>query len=114
MSSCTYVLIYVDHILVTGSAPQLIQDVISKLNAHFALKQLGQVDYFLGIKVHHSPSWSSFIQSSQIYYKAKMENSKPIGSPMMSSCRLSKFGCDTMTDPTLCRSTLLVLYNILR
>jgi histone deacetylase 1/2 len=43
---CTYVLIYVDDILVTGSAPSLIQDVISKLNSHFAVKQLVQLIIF--------------------------------------------------------------------
>jgi histone deacetylase 1/2 len=107
---CTYVLIYVDDILVTGSAPQLIQNVISKLNASFALKQLGQVDYFLGIEVHHMPSGALLLNQAKyirdLLCKAKMENSKPIGSPMMSSCRLSKFGSDTMTDPTLYRSTV--------
>ncbi|MCH93029.1 retrovirus-related Pol polyprotein from transposon TNT 1-94 [Trifolium medium] len=35
-----------------------------------------------------------------------MDNCKPIGSPMVSSCRLSKFGTDTMADPTLYRSTV--------
>jgi histone deacetylase 1/2 len=80
----TYVLIYVDDILVTGSAPQLIQDVISKLNVSFALKQLGQVDYFLGIEVHHMPSGALLLNQAKyirdILCKAKMENSKPIGS----------------------------------
>jgi histone deacetylase 1/2 len=45
----TYVLIYVDDILITGSSSQLINDLIDKLHAQFALKRLGQVDYFLGI-----------------------------------------------------------------
>jgi histone deacetylase 1/2 len=106
----TYVVIYVDDILVTGSAPQLIQDVISKLNVSFALKQLGQVDYFLGIEVHHMPSGALLLNQAKyirdLLCRAKMENSKPIGSPMMSSCRLSKLGSDTMTDPTLYRSTV--------
>jgi hypothetical protein len=35
-----------------------------------------------------------------------MENCKPIGSPMVSSCRFSKFGTDTMQDPSLYRSTV--------
>jgi histone deacetylase 1/2 len=106
----TYVLIYVDDILVTGSAPQLIQDVISKLNVSFALKQLGEVDYFLGIEVHHMPSGALLLNQAKyirdLLCKAKMENSKPIGSPMMSSCKLSKLGSDVMTDPTLYRSTV--------
>jgi hypothetical protein len=44
---CTYVLIYVDDILITGSAPHLITDLINKLNIRFALKRLGQVDHTL-------------------------------------------------------------------
>ncbi|MCI14971.1 retrovirus-related Pol polyprotein from transposon TNT 1-94, partial [Trifolium medium] len=35
-----------------------------------------------------------------------MENSNPIGSPMVSSCRLSKHGTDILSDPTLYRSTM--------
>jgi histone deacetylase 1/2 len=107
---CTYVLIYVDDILVTGSSPNLIQDVISKLNSHFALKQLGSVDYFLGIEVHNLPTGALLLNQAKYIHdllcKAKMENCKPIGSPMMSSCKLSKIGSDTMTDPTLYRSTV--------
>jgi histone deacetylase 1/2 len=107
---CTYVLIYVDDILVTGSSPNLIQDVISKLNSHFALKQLGPVDYFLGIEVHNLPTGALLLNQAKYIHdllcKAKMENCKPIGSPMMSSCKLSKVGSDTMPDPTLYRSTV--------
>jgi histone deacetylase 1/2 len=54
--ACTYVLIYVDDILVTGSAPHLITDLIHKLSIQFALKELGEVDYFLGLEVQHTPS----------------------------------------------------------
>jgi histone deacetylase 1/2 len=35
-----------------------------------------------------------------------MDNCKPIGSPMVANCRLSKFGTDKMTDPSLYRSTV--------
>ncbi|CAJ2628272.1 unnamed protein product [Trifolium pratense] len=108
--SSTYVLIYVDDILIIGSAPHLIQDVIHKLNVHFALKQLGQVNYFLGIEVHHLPSGALLLNQAKyirdLLVKTKMANSKPIGSPMMSSCRLSIIGTDTMTDPTLYMSTV--------
>jgi histone deacetylase 1/2 len=51
--STIYVLIYVDDILLTGSAPQLIQDLINKLHQQFLLKQLGQIDYFLGIEAKY-------------------------------------------------------------
>jgi histone deacetylase 1/2 len=108
--SSTYVLIYVDDILITGSAPHLIQDVIHKLNVQFALKQMGQVDYFLGIEVHHLSSGALLLNQAKyirdLLSKTKMDNSKSIGSPMMSNCRLSTVGSDVMTDPTLYRSTV--------
>ncbi|MCH82167.1 retrovirus-related Pol polyprotein from transposon TNT 1-94, partial [Trifolium medium] len=108
--ACTYVLVYVDDILITGSAPHLIKDLIDKLNVKFALKQLGEVDYFLGIQVHHKPSGGLLLHQSKyikdLLNKTKMENCKPIGSPMVNTCRLSKFGTDTMQDASLYRSTV--------
>jgi histone deacetylase 1/2 len=108
--SCIYVLIYVDDILITGSSSQLISDLISKLNTHFALKQLGPVDYFLGIEVHHLPSGALLLNQTKyirdLLCKTDMDNANPIGSPMASSCRLSKFGSDVLPDPTLYRSTV--------
>ncbi|GAU43783.1 hypothetical protein TSUD_378080 [Trifolium subterraneum] len=108
--ACTYVLVYVDDILITGSDSHLIKDLIHKLNAKFALKQLGEVDYFLGIEVHHKQSGGLLLHQSKyikdLLVKTKMENFKPIGSPMVSGYKLSKFGIDAMTDPTLYRSTV--------
>jgi histone deacetylase 1/2 len=62
----------------------------------------------LGIEVHHLSSGALLLNQAKyvrdLLCKAKMEDSKPINSPMVSSCRLSKFGTDTMSDPTLYRS----------
>jgi histone deacetylase 1/2 len=108
--ACTYVLVYVDDILITGSSPQLITDLIHKLKSQFALKQLGEVDYFLGIEVKHMPSGGLLLHQSKyirdLLSKTNMENCKPIGSPMVANCRLNKFGIDEMTDPSLYRSTV--------
>ncbi|MCI78269.1 retrovirus-related Pol polyprotein from transposon TNT 1-94, partial [Trifolium medium] len=38
--------------------------------------------------------------------RTNMENCKPVGFPMVSSCRLSKFGTAAMSDPSLYRSTV--------
>ncbi|PNX93258.1 histone deacetylase, partial [Trifolium pratense] len=108
--ACTYVLIYVDDILITGSSSQLIEDLIHKLNIQFALKQLGEIDYFLGIEVHHMSSGALLLNQSKyikdLLVKTNMDNCKPIGSPMVSTCRLSKFGTDALSDPSLYRSTV--------
>lgn len=46
-----YVLFYVDDLIITGSDSLLISRVISYLQSHFALKDLGALSYFLGIEV---------------------------------------------------------------
>lgn len=53
-SSSLFVLVYVDDILVTGSSDVEVANLIVKLNKIFALKDLGEVNYFLGIQVKHT------------------------------------------------------------
>ena len=48
-STMLLVLVYVDDIIVTGSNNLLMNQLISSLNACFALKDLGALDFFLGI-----------------------------------------------------------------
>lgn len=45
------ILVYVDDIIITGSNAQLIQQVIDNLKSTFALKDLSELNYFLGIQV---------------------------------------------------------------
>ena len=44
-------LIYVDDILITGSNPKFVEKVIHQLGADFALKDLREFNYFLGLEV---------------------------------------------------------------
>ena len=46
----TIVLVYVDDIIITGSSPSMIQQVIQNINQAFALKDLGELHYFWGLK----------------------------------------------------------------
>jgi histone deacetylase 1/2 len=46
-----FVLIYVDDIIVTGSSDHAISTLLKNLTAHFAIKDLGNLHYFLGIEV---------------------------------------------------------------
>lgn len=50
----TYFLVYVDDILVTGSSPVEVQQVIASLSHTFAVKNLGSLHYFLGIQATYS------------------------------------------------------------
>jgi len=100
--------VYVDGILVTGSSLSLIQTIIAKLQANFSLKQLGQLDYFLGLEVKHLMDDSILMTQTKyicdLLHKINMAEAHPISSPMVSKCKLSKQGADLFSDPTLYRS----------
>jgi hypothetical protein len=46
-----FVLVYEDDIIVIGSSMEAISTLIKDLNTHFAIKDLGDLHYFLGIEV---------------------------------------------------------------
>ena len=47
-------LVYVDDILIIGSSQHEINSLVAKLNHNFALKDLGELSYFLRIQVQHT------------------------------------------------------------
>lgn len=50
-----YFLLYVDDILLTGSNTRFLSKVVTYLSSKFAVKQLGQLSYFLGVEAHWDP-----------------------------------------------------------
>ncbi|GJX46110.1 retrovirus-related pol polyprotein from transposon TNT 1-94 [Tanacetum coccineum] len=50
-SSFTAVLVYVDDLLITGSSQTKIQNLKSQLSSHFHMKDLGELNYFLGLEI---------------------------------------------------------------
>jgi len=99
-----FVLIYVDDILITGNST-LPFNSSSNLNQHFALKNLGSLQYFLGVEAH----WTSDggLHLSQTMYildllqKTNMISSKPQPTPMLSTSRLTKDVTTVVNDPSL-------------
>ncbi|XP_061354379.1 uncharacterized mitochondrial protein AtMg00810-like [Gastrolobium bilobum] len=106
--SCTYILVYVDDIIITRNNSDLIQLLIDQLHSKFALKQLGNLDYFLRIEVKHLSNGRILLSQSKyirdLLYKAGMAEAKGISTPMPSGCKLSKFGSNYVPDPSLYRS----------
>ena len=67
----------------------------------FTLKDLGEVDYFLGIQVRHTTEGLHLSQTKYIkdlLCKAKMQFSKSSSTPMTSGLKLSAHGSDPMEN----------------
>lgn len=76
---------YVYDILVIGSSEGAIQALITKLNDRFVLKDLGKVDYFLGIEVRKTEAGIHLSQTKYItdlLCKAKMQYARSVAAPM--------------------------------
>ncbi|MDV3140030.1 MAG: reverse transcriptase domain-containing protein [Sweet potato little leaf phytoplasma] len=103
-----FILVYVDDIIVTGSNPEYIQSLVSKLNSSFALKDLGNLDYFLGIQVLTLPNGGLLLSQSKyikdLLDRANMSDARSIASPMAANCRLTKESGSPLPDATLYRS----------
>jgi hypothetical protein len=61
----TFVLIYVDDILITSSLPQGTATLLHSLRVDFAIKDLGPLYYFLGMEATTTPD--GLILSQQRY-----------------------------------------------
>lgn len=94
-------LIYVDDIIMTGCGATVIQSLISALNRHFALKDLGPLSYFLGIEVTRSDQTLYFCDQKYITDFLKrfdMWDSKPHSTPMSSGPTISLYDGDALSD----------------
>ncbi|KAJ4817812.1 hypothetical protein LUZ62_030378 [Rhynchospora pubera] len=105
----TMVLVYVDDILITGSNPSLISSYISHLHNSFSLKDLGDINFFLGIQVTKTPTGLHLNQSKYIHdilVKANMVNAKHSPTPMSTSTLLSTDDSALFDNPKLFRSII--------
>ncbi|KAH9673912.1 retrovirus-related pol polyprotein from transposon RE1 [Citrus sinensis] len=103
------VLIYVDDILIIGSDNKLVEEVIGRLGSEFALKDLGDFNYFLGLEVTPSAAGMHLSQTKYIgdlLKKAQMIDSKGCPTPMSSSDKLVKDRGASFENPSLYRSLI--------
>ncbi|GJZ69159.1 retrotransposon protein, putative, ty1-copia subclass [Tanacetum coccineum] len=94
-SNVTFLILYVDDILIMGNNIPMLQGVKSYLGRCFAMKDLGEAAYILGIKIYRDRSQrliglcqSAYIE--KILKRYHMENSKRGSIPMQEKLRLSK------------------------
>ncbi|KAL5838605.1 hypothetical protein ACOSQ3_015774 [Xanthoceras sorbifolium] len=104
-----FLLVYVDDILLTGTDSYQIQQLISKLNATFALKNLGSVSYFLGFETHRDVSGLFLTQTKYIcdlLQKTNMLDCKPYDTPLSARTKLTLTAGAAFSDPTMYRSVI--------
>ena len=85
-------LIYVDDIIVTSSSPKSITTLLSDLKRDFALKDFGELNYFLGIEVRKEEDGILLTQekyAKEILTRVGMKNCKPATTPLSSTEKLS-------------------------
>ena len=97
-----YLLLYVDVIVMTGSNLALLHSFIGKLTHEFSTKDLGSLNYFLGLEAHRT-STSLFLSQAKYAYEillcAQLVDSKSVGTPMVVAQHLSMASPD-FDDPS--------------
>jgi hypothetical protein len=104
-----FILIYVDDIIITCSRPSAIDDLLNLLQCDFSIKDLGSLNFFLGIEVVPTAEGCLLSQNRYILDILRCTNMlacKPISSPMSTSTSLTAFEGTSFDDPTLYRSTV--------
>mgnify|MGYP000229260176 CR=1 FL=1 len=79
------ILLYVDDLVITGSDLAAISKVKSQMFEAFEMKDLGDLHYFLGIEVIHTPDDILLSQCHYVLnmlYKFSMTDCRPISTPL--------------------------------
>nr|GEW22904.1 ribonuclease H-like domain-containing protein [Tanacetum cinerariifolium] len=90
-SQVTYLLIYVDDIILTASCPALLQQIIGSLNNEFDMTDLGELNYFLGISVDRTPTCLFLSQKKyalQLIERTHMVTCNPSRTPVDTESKL--------------------------
>jgi hypothetical protein len=103
--------LYVDDIILTASTPELLQHVTELLHHEFAMTDLGDLSYFLGISVTRSPTGMPLSQRQyavDLLQRAGMLDCNPCATAIDTRCKLS-----ADEGPLRSIKALLVPYSIL-
>jgi hypothetical protein len=91
-SSDSFLVLYVDNILLIGNDVQMLDSVQEYLNNNFLIEDMGEAAYLLGIKIYIDRSRCLLALSQSTYLdkvlkRFRMENSKK------GNCQLSRVYC---------------------
>lgn len=108
-TSNTYVLVYVDDILVTGNDNNVIARVLHSLADRFSIKDPTDLHYFLGIEATRTKKGLHLMQRRYILdllAKNNMTEAKQVSTPLPSSPKLTLASGIPLQDPSQYRSVV--------
>ncbi|XP_062224470.1 uncharacterized mitochondrial protein AtMg00810-like [Phragmites australis] len=97
----SYLLLYVDDIVLTASSTALLQHIIARLRSAFAMKDLGPLSFFLSIQVSRTKGGFFLIQAQyaeDILDRTGMLNCKPAPTPVDTKPKASATNGELATD----------------
>jgi hypothetical protein len=102
-----YPLLYVDDIIITASSTPILQRLLDRLHSEFAMTDLGDLHYFLGIAVTRSSDGLFLSQrqyTANILQRAGMSECHPSATPVDTHAKLSASDGDLLPNGTEYRS----------
>ena len=99
-------LLYVDDMIITGNDPQAIFDLQQYLGQHFEMKDLGSLNYFLGLEVSHRLDGFLLSQTkyaSDLIARSGMTDSTTSSTPLDPHVHLTLFDGVPLDDASLYR-----------
>lgn len=102
-SHYTYLLVYVDDILITCSSKTIISVVLKQFAERFSVKDPEDLNYFLGVEAHGTNKGLHLSQRkyiSDLLHKYKMEGAKPVSTQMSTTNKLTLVSGQPLKNPT--------------
>ncbi len=105
----TIIQVYFDDIIFGGDDDRLSQQFSKDMQKEFEMSLLGELNYFLGLQIHQKENGIFIFQSKYIkemLKKFKLEDCKPVSTPMITGCKLRKDDESQKVDLKLYRSMI--------
>ncbi|XP_044326125.1 uncharacterized protein [Triticum aestivum] len=96
-----YMLVKVDDIVIAGSTPAVVDRLVQSLFASFPIKDLGRLEYFLGLEASFHSGGMTLMQKKyalELLHRVNMENCKATSTPLATS-EMNKV-CQFLSQPT--------------
>jgi hypothetical protein len=101
--------IYVHDIIFGSDDENLSKQFVECMQNEFEMSMFGKMKFFLGLKINQSDKGIFISQTKYIYEmikKFQIHDSKPVGTPMVTGCKLSKFDDSEEVEQTMYRSMI--------